>query len=216
MPVCLWSIHAIHQGLFLAWALTLPLTVPADREALSRELQERCCSQSAAALTWGEPGHVRVWELCILEEEWWLYNCVTLGEVFQDLHFPEQLQALRVVTLGVGQKGKTLPCLSAGLCKCHKTCSLPTSRVGRLPLITAFFDPHTWTLVQLGFFLIVEVESCVSKKSLSTFFVLSTIVFEGSAIFSSRTPANIFQAANWGPDKPITCSRSQRRMWKFP
>lgn len=44
MPGCLWSIPAIRQGLFLAWALTLPLTVTAAREALSRELP------------WAEPG----------------------------------------------------------------------------------------------------------------------------------------------------------------
>lgn len=51
---------------------------------------------------------------------------------------------------------------------------------------------------------------CFQKK-LSTFLLPSTIVFEGFAILPSRTPANIFQAANQGTYKPITCSRSQKK-----
>lgn len=51
LPVCLWSIHAIREGIFLAWVLTLPLTVTAAREAPG-------CQQ----LPWAEPGHGSVWD----------------------------------------------------------------------------------------------------------------------------------------------------------
>lgn len=45
MPLSLWSIHVIRQeGLFLARALTLPLTINADRKLLNHELQEQCDS----------------------------------------------------------------------------------------------------------------------------------------------------------------------------
>lgn len=106
-------------------------------------------------------------------------------------------KALHVVTLPVGQKGKMLHCLSvsSGCLSVRRHVRYPRAEFEGSLLSKPFLTPilelwYSWS------FLIIEVESCVSKKSLyhlSTFLILSTIVFEGFAILPSRTPANIFR-----------------------
>lgn len=131
-------------------------------------------------------------------------NCIVLGELFWDLHFTGRLKGLRRGDPFCRLEGQdaALFISEQWWFKCQKTYSLPKSRVWRLSPITAFFDPHTWTLVQLGFFDSWSRKLCFQKcLHLSTFLVPNAIVFEGFAILPSRIPANIFQALNRGTDR---------------
>lgn len=105
-------------------------------------------------------------------------------------------KALHVVTLSVGQKGKMPHCLSvsSACLGVRRHVHYPRAEFEGSLLSQPFLTPILELWYSWGF-LIVEVESCVSKKSLylSTFLVLSSTVFEGFAILPSRTPANIFR-----------------------
>lgn len=101
-----------------------------------------------------------------------------------------------MVTLSGGQKGETLHCLSAssGCLSVRRHVHYPRAEFEG-PLLSQPFLTPILELWCSWVFLIVEVESCVSKKSLclSPFLVLGTVVFEGFAILPSRTPANTFR-----------------------
>lgn len=117
-------------------------------------------------------------------------NCIVLAEVFQALHFPEQLKGNSCGDPFCRPEGQDVVLLISQqwLFKCQKTCSLSKSRVWRLSAITAFSDPHTRTLVQLGSFDNWSRNPCFKIKLVSVHFssalVLkySTTISEGFAI----------------------------------
>lgn len=154
MPVCLWSIRAVHQGLFLSWALTPPLTVPAAGEAPSPERLPGSTARVSRARAVPEPGNGH----------------------YRTLHFPEQPQpCVCCPSVWAGRTDAVISQQGRAGVTGHVHC--PPAQLGASLLSQPFLTPILELCCSWGcFFLIVEVESCVSKKSLSTFLVLSTVV----------------------------------------
>lgn len=95
----------------------------------------------------------------------------------------------------------TLRCYqSAGLGKCHKTCSLPTSTAGSPLLSQPFLTPILELWCSWGVFLIVEVESCcVSKKKFVHFSRSQCCCIQGLCNLILKNPCKCFSGSKLRP-----------------